>query len=103
MPPPLARPISYHEVYHFSEDPSWEALIFCFSGPQMQVGQIWFANDGTALPANQQTANGIIVLHYYISRFNDVITTLREESPLYLTWDAVNKRGYVSSSERGYE
>ena len=103
MPKPLAQPISYHEVYHFSEDPSWEALILCFSGPQTVVGQLWFAKDGTVLPPNQETANRIIVLHYYISRFNDVITTLREESPLYLTWDAVNVRGYVSSSELGYE
>jgi hypothetical protein len=39
-------------------------------------------------------------INFAISRFNDVITILREEKPLYLSFNTNNKVGGVVTDER---
>ena len=72
------------------------AEIDCFTDTNERAGAIYFYPDGGTLPANQDTVNGIY-LYYFLSRFADVMTMLKEEKPLYLYLDTGNKAGYVGT------
>jgi hypothetical protein len=73
-----------------------DAEIDCFSATG-RAGAIYFYPDGLPLPPNQQTVNGIS-LYFRTSRFSDVMTMLKEETPLYLNLDTISAAGYVGTS-----
>ena len=73
------------------------AEIDCFTDKGDRAGIIYFFPDGLPLPPNQDTVTGIH-LYYYLNRFSDVMTMLKEERPLHLNLDTANKSGYVGTS-----
>lgn len=73
-----------------------DAEIDCFNAAGDRAGIIYFFPNNKALPVNQNTVNGIY-LYYKMSRFADVMTMLKEESPLYLYFDTVAKYAYIGT------
>lgn len=74
-----------------------EAEIDCFDNNENRAGAIYFLPDKARLPSNVDTVNGIY-LYFKLSRFSDVISLLREEKPLYLSFDTVKKYGYIGTN-----
>ena len=66
-------------VTHLSKHPTVDATITCISGGSA-VGILRFIKDDVPLPAN--IPGSAPTVHFPISQFNDVITTLRYEKPL---------------------
>jgi hypothetical protein len=75
-----------------------EASILCYKGPAY-VGRCGFYKDDSPIPDNVKLNSGPYI-NFAISRFNDVITILREEKPLYLSFNTNNKVGGVVTDER---
>ncbi len=73
------------------------ARISCFNAAGATVGMIQFFPD-TAIELKNQYVGGIPVLNVPLSRFNDVITTLRYEKPLRINLNTDNAFGYVSTA-----
>ena len=73
------------------------AEIDCFTDTGHRAGIIYFYPDGVPLPPNQDTVTGIH-LYYFLSRFSDLMTMIKEERPLYLYLDTVKKSGYVGTN-----
>ena len=74
------------------------ADISCYSGNNL-VGLIRFFSDSTIIPENQRSADGTISLYYEMSRFNDVVTLLRYEKPLFLFITTGTKYGYIGCGQ----
>jgi hypothetical protein len=74
-----------------------EAEIDLFDGSN-RAGILYFHPDGSTLPANQDTVNGIYA-YYEARRFADVMETLREEMPLYVALDTDRGVAYVGSGK----
>ena len=89
-----------YEIYHFSGG-SAAVHIMCFQGTSLhnRVGSILFYPDDAALPANQNRSYGP-KLYFPLSRFDEVIATLRQEKPLYLRLDLDTLVGIVATPER---
>jgi hypothetical protein len=75
-----------------------DAEIDCFAENGVRAGAIYFYPDSVHLPENLYTVNGIY-LHYSLNRFADVMTMLKEEKPLYLYLDTINKSGYIGTNK----
>lgn len=98
----IQRDFSQYSVYYISGNSPAIGLpqaaeIDCFTDKGDRAGIIYFHPDGGPLPANQDTVNGIY-LYYYLSRFSDLMTMLKEEKPLYLYLDTANNSGYVGTN-----
>lgn len=78
-----------------------EAEIDCFDGAdecQRHVGTIYFHPNTTRLPANTITEDAIY-LHFGLNRFQDVMTTLKENrDDMCLSLDETSKVGYIGHS-----
>jgi hypothetical protein len=74
------------------------ADIDCFAGTT-RIGSIRFFKDDVIMPANAVGSDGTVVLYYEMSRYNDVVTTLRYEKPLHLVVNPATGFGYVGSGE----
>jgi hypothetical protein len=86
MANPTINPFDSYTLSYRSGHPSLEARIYCWKG-STRVGTIDFQKEGTSLPANLfdgQAGGWGIYIHFHLSRFDDVITTLRYEKPLHL-------------------
>lgn len=73
-----------------------EAEIDCFNDNNERAGIIYFYPENIPLPPNSDGINGIY-LYFRPSRFNDVMTMLKEEKPLYLSLDTTNSSGYIGT------
>jgi hypothetical protein len=96
------RDFSKYVLYYISKSSPavgipQDAEIDCFDSKGKRAGIIYFHPMGVPLPANRDTVNGII-LHYHINRFEDSITTLRQEEPLYLALDTTRGAGYIGTT-----
>jgi hypothetical protein len=85
-----------YKIWYYSGHP-YEALIYCYQGTTY-VGRIVFFKDDSAIPANANFASGPSI-HYSLSRFNDIISILRQEKPLYLFLNLDNLIGIVATDE----
>jgi hypothetical protein len=74
-----------------------EAQIQCYQGTKY-VGMIVFYKDDSAIPPNEMNSDGIVI-NYGLSRFNDIISILRQEKPLYLRFSTEKKYGAVATSK----
>lgn len=74
-----------------------DAQIDCFNDNGQRAGAIYFLPDRLPLPENLSGVNGIY-LYFRMSRFSDVMTMLKEEKPLFLSFDTVKKSGYIGTS-----
>jgi len=77
---------------------STDVHIRCIHG-NTTVGNIYFKPDGTNMPSNSRTSRGVLNLYYSISRFNEIITTLRYEKPLWIWFDTDTKWGYIATAQ----
>jgi hypothetical protein len=84
-----------YKLWYCSGQP-YEALIYVYK-ECAYVGSIIFFKDGADVPANVSYPEPSI--HFPLSRFNDVMTILREEKPLYLFLNDNSKIGMVGTSE----
>jgi hypothetical protein len=92
----VVKSFNRYVLYYVSRPASgFLAEIDCFNNMD-RSGIIYFHPEGSTLPANSETVNGIYI-HFHMSRFNDVITTLREESPLYLALHSEGLHAYIGS------
>ncbi|MGH3899080.1 MAG: hypothetical protein ACRDTA_12710 [Pseudonocardiaceae bacterium] len=87
----------FYVVNHLSKHPTVDATITCI-GEGATVGTLHFIKDGVALPANLGGPPPRI--HFPVSQFNDVITTLRYEKPLAFNFTAGNGIGTVGTAAR---
>lgn len=63
-----------------------------------RVGELFFIKEGEPLPSNYYSSKAdVIFLYFEISQFNDVATILREEKPLYISYETATKMGYIST------
>jgi hypothetical protein len=73
------------------------ATVDCYDA-NSRIGSLSFFGDTTQIPANQLLSDGTLSLYYEMSRFNDVINTLRFEKPLMLAVNTDTGFGYLGSS-----
>lgn len=85
-----------YKLWYYSGHP-YEALIYCYQGGSY-VGRIVFYKDDASIPPNANYSSGPSI-HFPVSRFNDIITILRYEKPLYLFLNTANLIGIVATEE----
>jgi hypothetical protein len=100
--PEVTRNFTRYTVYYISGSSpavgvAQSAEIDCFTTDGQRAGIIYFYTDDIPLPENSDTVNGIY-LHYRLSRFADVMTMLKEEKPLHLSFYPDRKTGEVGTS-----
>ena len=87
----------YLIYYRSGAEPAKPRVFINFFKANSYVGGLRFLADGLALPTNTGTANSI-ELNYSLSQFNDLITILRYEKPLYLYLSTDTHVGMVSTA-----
>lgn len=89
----IFKPVQNYQIYYdaLAEGPVMISLV----GGQEWLGNLSFYED-----SRMPTANGLIGpspgkpnLAYRRSQFQDVLNLLREEKPIYFTWNTETKRG----------
>lgn len=86
-----------YRIWYYSGHP-YEALIYCYQGTSY-VGRIVFFKDGAPVPDNANYASGPSI-HYSLTRFDDVVSILRYEKPLYLFLNLDNLIGTLATEEK---
>jgi hypothetical protein len=98
----VAKPFDRYVLQYYGgtslQDREPGADIHCYSAATF-VGSIRFFRDDATTPANSLGSDGTINLYYEMSRYNDVITTLRYEKPLQLVVNTASGFGYIGSKE----
>lgn len=61
---------------------SWP-MIYLFNADGRQVAYVWFNKDGESFPGNWFTGNGILLITYPESWFNQIVHLLQSEKPIY--------------------
>ncbi len=88
-------PFDGYKIWYHSRHPyAFEATIFVYMG-ERQVGVLLFFKED--VPYDMSFAG--VAIPYPLSRFNDVITILREEKPLYLMHDPDSRWGCISTTD----
>jgi hypothetical protein len=85
--------------------------IYCYSAPQYDwdvridlfmnataAGTLFFMKTGQSIPLNTNSG-GIPKLYYSVSQFPAIMSVLREEKPLFITLNAANGIGTVSTDK----
>jgi len=86
-----------YKVWYYSGHP-YEALVYCYQG-SIYVGRIVFFKDESQIPSNANYSSGPSI-HYPLSRFNNIISILRYEKPLYLFLNLDNLIGILATAEQ---
>lgn len=86
-----------YKIWYSSGHP-YEAHIYCYKG-YSYVGRIVFFKTDSEIPENANYSSGPSI-HFGIDRFNDIISILREEKPLYLFLNLSNLIGLLATDER---
>jgi len=86
-----------YKIWYYSGHP-YDALIYCYRAGAY-VGRIVFFRDEASVPPNVNYTSGPSI-HYPVSRFNDIVTMLRYEKPLYLFLNLDNLIGILATSEQ---
>ncbi|MBN1929088.1 MAG: hypothetical protein JW764_06065 [Chlorobiaceae bacterium] len=84
-----------YKIWYYSGHP-YEALIYVYNGNKY-AGRIVFFKDDAVIPPNASYPEPSI--HYPLRRFNDIVSILREEKPLYLHLNLDNKIGTIATSD----
>ena len=94
--PTVKKDFDAYKIWYYSGHP-YEALIYCYKGTRY-VGRIVFFKDDSVMPPNANYSSGPSI-HYGLGRFNDIISILRQEKPLYLFLNLTNLIGIVATDE----
>ncbi|MEU4765896.1 hypothetical protein AB0H12_21820 [Actinosynnema sp. NPDC023794] len=96
----IKKPFDSYSIVHSSNNSQYEADIACFiTGTVGLIGRILFFKDGTPPPPNVLLAYGPEI-HFPLSRFPEVVDTLRQEKPLYLWLDTDSLVGAVGTTDK---
>ena len=61
-------------------------LIYLYGANSKHIGNAYFVNYGSPIPAPNQGPNGFVSLYYHHTAFAFVVDILRNEKPCYLSW-----------------
>ncbi len=92
----MTKDFDTYKIWYYSGF-SYEALVYCYQGSSF-VGRIVFFKDDAPIPPNTIFSGGPSI-HYPLSRFNDIISILRQEKPLYLFLNLTNLIGVVATDD----
>ena len=87
---------AYRLYYHSAPQYSWQSRLYLYNNGAF-VGSIFFMKEGVALPENIE-AGGNPRLHFPADKFEEIMNVLRHEEPLYITLNASNGIGTISTS-----
>jgi hypothetical protein len=91
----IRRDFDGYKLWYFSNDELF-ALIHCYKGTEF-MGRISFFKEGDIIPPNANLPNGPSI-HFAASRFNDIMTILKQERPLYLFLNPDTLTGMVANT-----
>ena len=74
----------------------YEVLVYCYRD-EAYVGRIVFFKDGAPIPPNADVGGPSI--HFPLSRFAQIMDTLRHEKPLYLFLGVDNAIGSIGTAD----
>ena len=87
-----------YAIEYLSQDSSREAVISCYQGTKT-VARIEFVKNGEPLPPNfGQYQNSY--LYYRLSRFQNIVSLLREEKPLQIIVNTNTGVGSISTASQ---
>ena len=86
----------YRVYFYTAPQYRWDVRIDLDQGGTPKA-TLLFMKASEALPANT-SQNGVILLHYPMAHYPRVMDLLRNERPLYVTLNAANGIGAISSS-----
>jgi hypothetical protein len=96
----IKKAFDSYSIVHSSGNSQYEADIACFiTGTVNMIGRIIFFKDDSPLPANVNLAFGPEI-HFPLSRYSEVVDTLRQEKPLYLWFDTSTLVGAVATTDK---
>jgi len=88
-----------YAVAHRSRNFGYEADIALFEANTVNlIGRLYFIKDGDPLPPNSSNVNGPQI-YFPLSRYNEIVSTLRLEKPLTVALDTVSLAGAVYSGK----
>lgn len=93
----IRKDFDSYKIWYYSAH-SYEAIIYLYQEGSY-VGRIVFYRNNVSLPPNRNSASGPSI-HYPVSRFNDIISILRYEEPLYLFLNLNNLVGIIATEEQ---
>lgn len=64
-----------------------------------RIAQIAFINEGHNIHGNFVSENGIVNLNLSINKRDMILDILRNESPVYFSYNSINKNGVLSTSK----
>lgn len=71
----------------------------CFNSAGTNLGQLTFYKEGAQIPFNSVGSANRIYLNFPGHRYQEIITTLREENPIYMGINSTSKLGWISTSQ----
>lgn len=96
----IKKPFDHYSIVHSSNNSQYEADIACFvTGTVDMIGRMIFFKDGSPLPPNVLLSYGPEI-HFPLSRFGEVVGTLRQEKPLCLWFDTSSLVGGVGTTDK---
>jgi hypothetical protein len=101
----VSRAFTKYVVYYISGNSPQIGVpqdieIDLFDDDWKRAGAVYFYPDTIAnLPQCNENINGIY-LYFRTSRFNDVMTMLKDEKPLTLYFNQEKKHGYILANEQ---
>jgi hypothetical protein len=90
--------IDSYRCFYLTSGYDYEAKINCYKNNKL-VGEIRFYKDDFNIPVSN-IQDGILKINFPISRFNDVITILRYEKPLYIVVNTQHNFGGVANTSK---
>lgn len=95
-------PFEEYAIQHYNEDliskKGTICRIFCLKDNQA-VGILYFYKDGIQIPPSGRNSSGLITLNFPAYQMSPVISTLRYEKPLYISYDDKSHRGLIMTLE----
>lgn len=90
--------IDVYRVYHYTHGNTngYTVLINCFQANTLRA-TLFFYRDGVT-PQPSTISSGVIYLRFTEARFNEVIATLREEKPIFVSYNDLSGSAYLSTS-----
>jgi hypothetical protein len=94
----ISHQIDVYRVYHYphGNTKGYTALINCFQANTHRAS-LFFYRDGVT-PQPSIASSGVIYLHFTEARFNEVIATMREEKPIFVSYNELGGSAYLSTS-----
>lgn len=87
-----------YSIQYLSQDPNREAIVLCYQDTEI-VGYIEFVKNGVDLPPNVGKYHASTI-YYRLSRFQNIVSMLREESPLMLQVNTNTGVGMLTTASR---